>query len=127
MQFTIGGLRVNSASATLQTTEVLSQALADVFLYEMIAEDAPLAIELIPTSVMDDASRTALHDFVTALPTAAGQLEISMTSENGLGFLQVMGGAMSYDDSSGDPEALIALVEQVLTGVTLSAVWTPDG
>lgn len=82
-------------------------------------------ISKLPDGFVDDASRAELTAYAGDLPKPVGTLEIIVSSERGLGLMQV--GMSMYssfvavmDDSEATDQMAI-----LLDGVTLSADWTP--
>ena len=84
-------------------------------------------LSAIPDGVIDDASRAELMAFAADLPKPVGKLETSVSSERGLGLMQVamsmvsaVESAMAENDGRGN------MMEILLDGLTITADWTPD-
>jgi hypothetical protein len=125
MQITLGGLRVRDAALSLTTTSDLSRALN-----AGLSEDGQLAlireaVRLLPDSSVSPESQAALDAFLNAGPGQAGTLELSATSEAGLGMVQIAGGGLQLQQSVSDAE-LTAAFAHILTGVRIEARWTPE-
>lgn len=82
-------------------------------------------ISRLPDGLMDDASRAELTAYGADLPSPAGNLEVIVASERGLGLMQV--GAAFYAGFSSimNEETRVNEMEILLSGVRLSADWTP--
>ena len=127
MQLSLGGLRVHSAQVSFETTKALSAALWPVIGDEEFWALLRDTVALIPEANLDADGRAALLRFFAAGADAEGCLDVKMSSETGLGFLQVLGGALAFDKGDEGPDALMQALEQILTGVTLSATWASGG
>ena len=91
------------------------------------SEGAFDVLSAIPDGVIDDASRAELMAFAADLPKPVGKLETSVSSERGLGLMQVamsmvsaVESAMAENDGRGN------MMEILLDGLTITADWTPD-
>ena len=123
MQFTSGGLRMYDLTVRLETTPALSAAL----LSDIPADTAQILIRAIPDESMDEPSRAAVLAFLDNAATADGALQISATSEQGMGFLQMVGGIMPLEEQGLSPETLSGAMDILMSGVVLSVEWTPGG
>lgn len=109
----VGGLSLQKFAATVETTPAL------------IAELAPdLTASLLESTVaglsfgqLDRADRRAVLDFAGALPDATGLLSVELTSERGLGMIQI-GMAGTKDGAEA--------VRFALSGATVGVDWTPE-
>lgn len=119
MQITLGGARVNELTLQFQATPALKQAM----LPDIAAAMGDMFVRSLPDTSIDPASRAALSAFLASGPDAGGLLRLDATSEAGMGFLQMVGGAMPLKDKGMSPETLTSAMQVMFSGVTLQADW----
>lgn len=123
MQMTVGSARFHLASINARLTAPLSQAIQTRFapLPNDTAQAAALATA-IPEAAISTEGRNALAEFLAAWPKADGSLSLNARSDGGFGALQLRGGWAAQDRGGSLTDAMAVW----LSGVKLSATWTPD-
>ncbi len=76
-------------------------------------------VDALPDAAFDGASKSALRNWIAAMPQPAGKLAIALRAEAGIGALQVALAALQADPTS--EAALAALFD----GATVRATWQP--
>lgn len=125
MQLTLGGMRIKSLGLNLNTSSDLSRSLRPVIEEVASLRDWVQILNRMPPEMFTDGSKDALMRFVRAMPAARGTLKLRMRSETGLGILQIVGATMSFDKGAGNISDLAAAAEQLVSGSTIDATWTP--
>ncbi|WP_317055177.1 hypothetical protein [Roseovarius rhodophyticola] len=125
MQLTLGGMRLTSLVLDLDTTRDLSRALRPVIEEVASLRDWVQVLNRLPAEMFTAGSRDALMRFARAMPAAKGTLTLRMQSETGLGLVQIIGATMTLEESGGRISDIAAAVEQLVTGSTIDATWTP--
>ncbi len=94
----------------------------DVSPREQVADlqrQAAAFVGTLPEASMPDRAKTALNDFVMALPEPRGRLQVQLSAEPTLGAASVLRATMSASDPA-------SMIVAVLEGVTILATWTPE-
>ena len=107
-----GGLNLQKLSATVETTPELMTEFAPDLTTSML-ESAILGLSF---GQLDRVDRRAASDFAAALPDATGLLVVELTSERGLGMIQI--------GMAGTKEGA-EVVSFALSGATVGVGWTP--
>jgi hypothetical protein len=76
-------------------------------------------VDVLPDAAFDGPSKSALRDWVEALPQPAGKLVIALRAEVGIGAVQVALAAMTDNPTSA------AALEAVFSGATVRVDWQP--
>ena len=92
----------------------------------LLAQSFGLVDALPETSISAD-SRAALQAFLTAGARADGVLTLSARSEPGVGLLQMVGGLRLMEEAGFSTPAMADGLDVLMSGVSLSADWTPGG
>ncbi|WP_338550764.1 hypothetical protein [Roseovarius phycicola] len=125
MQLTLGGMRIKSLGLSLDTTSDLSRSLRPVIEEVASLRDWVQILKRMPPEMFTDGSQEALMRFMRAMPAARGTLKLQVQSDNGIGILQIVGATMTLEKSGGRVWDIAAAVEQLVTGSTIDATWTP--
>lgn len=83
------------------------------------------AINRLPDTLIDDASRAELMAYAADLPKPVGTIELAASSERGLGLVQFGAAAYSGFVSIMDDREMSREMEIMFDGLSITANWTP--
>ena len=125
MQLSLGGMRMAHAKLTIDGSSALYTALIDELDRDKTLPLWPQMLSLLPLANFNGNSRSELVRFAQALPDTGGTFEIEVTSNTGVGILQIVGATMTLENSDKTPADIAAALSQMLTGVRIDASWMP--